>query len=325
MIVFINHGAAMSNVSSPRAPAASGAQLDLDLLRCFVTIAETGGFTRAAERLLRTQSTISLQVKRLESQLGRRLFDRTPRSLRLTPDGETLLPEARALLDLHDSILARHAEGEIEGVIRLGTPEDFATTHLPDVLARFAKSHPKIALEVTCDLTLNLIDRFRAGEFDLVLVKREISGEAAGVRVWREPLVWVGREGEAPGAEGRLPLVVSPAPCVYRKRATESLDRAGRVWRIAYTCGSLAGALAAVKAGLGLAVLPKAMVPAGFRILDHHGLPDLRDTEIALITTPTHALAVRRLADHIVTSLERPRRAEANKEPHERPADRTRP
>jgi DNA-binding transcriptional LysR family regulator len=299
-------GNPMAISEATRTPPLSGGQLDLDLLRAFVTIAETGGFTRAAERLLRTQSTISLQVKRLESQLGRRLFDRTPRSLRLTPDGETLLPQARALLDLHDSILARHAEGEIEGVIRLGTPEDFATTHLPGVLARFAKSHPKIALEVTCDLTLNLIDRFRAGEFDLVLIKREISGEAGGMRVWREPLVWVGRDGAELPVNEKLPLVVSPAPCVYRKRATESLDRSGRAWRIAYTCGSLAGALAAVKAGLGFAVLPKAMVPAGFRILDHHGLPDLRDTEIALTTTPTHSLAVRRLAEHIVGSLERP-------------------
>jgi DNA-binding transcriptional LysR family regulator len=300
----LNHKFAMPQPGQPVITPLSGRQLDLDLLRTFATIAETGGFTRAAERLLRTQSTISLQIKRLEEQLGRRLFDRTPRSLRLTPEGETLLPEARQLLALHDAILARNAEGNIEGTIRLGTPEDFATTHLPGVLARFATSHPRIALEVTCDLTLNLIDRFRGGEFDLVLVKREVSGDAGGVRVWREPLVWVSSDGPLP--EGHhLPLVVSPAPCVYRKRATESLDRAGKPWRIAYTCGSLAGALAAVKAGLGIAVLPKNMVPHGFRIVDGIDLPDLRDTEIALIATPTQSLAVKRLAEHIVTSLER--------------------
>jgi len=304
MIDEINHRLVMSLSESSNAKPLSGGQLDLDLLRSFVTIAEAGGFTRAAERLLRTQSTISLQMKRLEAQLGRRLLDRTPRSLRLTPDGEILLPEARQLLALHDAILARNAEGSIEGTIRLGTPEDFATSHLPGVLARFAQSHPKIALEVTCDLTLNLVERFRAGEFDLVLVKREISGEAGGLRVWREPLVWVSGEGPLPEGS-HLPLVVSPAPCVYRKRATESLDRAGKLWRVAYTCGSLAGALAAVKAGLGIAVLPKNMVPHGFRIVDGASLPDLRDTEIALITAPTYSLAVKRLADHIVSSLER--------------------
>ncbi len=292
----------------PARQGSEAGQIDIDLLRCFVTIADAGGFTRAAERLLRTQSAVSLQLKRLESQIGRRLFDRTPRLLRLTPDGEALLPEARTLIGLHEAILARFTGAEIAGTIRLGTPEDFATSHLPDVLARFAQSHPKVALEVTCDLTLNLLERFRAGEFDLVLVKREISGEQGqlqgGVRVWREPLVWVGQDsGRAPSA-GPLPLIVSPAPCVYRRRATDTLERAGTPWRIAYTCGSLAGALAAVKAGLGVAVLPKAMVPHGFRILDGHGLPDLRDTEIALLAAPTSNAAVKKLADHIVASLE---------------------
>jgi DNA-binding transcriptional LysR family regulator len=313
MIEKINLGIHMPDFAN--STPLSGGQLDLDLVRSVVTIAETGSFTRAAERLLRTQSTISLQVKRLEAQLGRRLFDRTPRSLRLTLDGERLLPEMRALLELHDAILSRNAEDVIEGTIRLGTPEDFATSHLSGVLARFAQSHPRIALEVTCDLTLNLIERFRAGEFDLVLVKREISGETGGVRVWREPLIWVSGDDRWP--EGRhLPLVVSPAPCVYRKRAIESLDRAGKPWRIAYTCGSLAGALAAVKAGLGVAVLPKDMVPHGFRIVDGGALPDLRDTEIALITAPTHSLAVRRLAEHIVDGLNKSRRAAAREGYH---------
>lgn len=286
-------------------PMPAQSQLDLDLLRTFVTIAEMGGMTRASERLLRSQSTISLQLKRLETRIGYRLLDRTPRSLRLTSEGERLLPEARALLALHDAILQRNSDAPVEGVIRLGTPEDFATTHLPLVLARFARSHPRLTLEVTCDLTLNLLDRFREGEFDLVLAKREIGRSADGVRVWREPLVWVAAEDFVLPAEGRLPLVVSPAPCVYRKRATESLERAGRDWRVAYTCGSLAGTLAAVRAALGVAVLPKEMVPAGFRILADPQLPDLRDTEIALLTAPTHNRAVHRLAEHIVRSLER--------------------
>ncbi len=290
----------------PRSPASPNqAQLDLDLVRTFVTIAEVGGMTRASERLLRSQSAISLQLKRLEARIGNRLFDRTPRSLRLTLEGERLLPEARALLALHDSILQRNTDTPVEGVIRLGTPEDFATTHLPLVLSRFARSHPRLTLEVTCDLTLNLLERFREGEFDLVLAKREIGRTGDGLRVWREPLVWVAAEDFILPGEGRLPLVVSPAPCVYRKRATESLERAGRDWRIAYTCGSLAGTLAAVKAGLGVAVLPKEMVPAGFRILPESTLPDLRDTEIALLTAPTHNRAVHRLAEHIVRSLER--------------------
>lgn len=277
--------------------------LDLDLVRSFVAIAETGGFTRAGERLLRTQSTISLQVKRLEERLGQRLFERTPRSLSLTPIGEMLLPQARNLLATHDHFLASLDEPEVEGVVRLGTPEDFATAHLPLVLARFAKAHPKVALEVTCDLTLNLMDGFRQGEFDLVLIKREPSSDA-GIRVWREPLVWVAATHATASTMEAMSLVVSPPPCVYRKRATQALDKARIKWRIAYTCGSLAGALAAVKAGLGVTVLPKEMVPTGFSILDGKSLPDLADTEIALLALPTSRGPVLKLQEHIMRSLE---------------------
>lgn len=278
--------------------------LDPDLLRAFLAIADTGSFTRAGERLLRGQSAISLQLKRLEDRLGRRLFERSPRSLRLTADGAALLPDARAFLALHDGMVERLTRESVAGVIRLGTPEDFATQHLPEVLARFAAAHPRVALEVTCDLTLNLLERFHAGDFDLVLVKREISTTIGGTRVWREPLVWVSRAGSSPEEETTLRLVVSPAPCVYRKRATEALDRAGRAYRIAYTCGSLAGARAAVKAGLGIAVLPRQMVPAGFHIIDGGALPDLKETEIALLTGSTAPPAARRLAEHMVRSLE---------------------
>jgi DNA-binding transcriptional LysR family regulator len=201
--------------------------LDLDLLRCFVTIAETGSFTRAGERLGRTQSTVSLQVKRLEDQLGRSVFARTPRSLALTPEGERLLAPARQLLRLHDAALAELFEPDIKGRVRLGVPEDFATAHLPAVLATFAEAHPLVELEVTCDLTLNLLDKFHAGAFDLVLVKREPSAKLEGVRVWREPLVWVARDHRAATGLRCVPLVVSPEPCVYRKRAIDALEAIG--------------------------------------------------------------------------------------------------
>jgi DNA-binding transcriptional LysR family regulator len=278
--------------------------LDLDLVRAFVAVADAKSFSRAGDRLLRTQSTISSQIKRLEDALGQRLLDRTPRLVRLTPRGETFLEHARRLLEAHDEAVARVNEPHMVGRVRLGTPEDFATSHLPDVLARFAQAYPGVALEVTCDLTLNLIDRFRDGAFDLVLVKREPMAETGGTRVWREPLVWVAARREAWPA-GELPLVVSPAPCVYRKRATEALERTGRPWRIAYTCGSLAGSLAAVKAGLGVAVLPKEMVPPGLELIDGDPLPSLDDTEIALLAAPALSVPAERLRLHMIRSLER--------------------
>ena len=279
------------------------ANIDVDLVRSFVAIAAAGSFTQAAESLSRRQSTVSLQLQRLEDMLGQRLIERSPRAVRLTPEGETFLGYAHRLLALNDEALSRVREPHVQGVVRLGTPEDFATRHLPGVLASFARAYPAVALEVTCDLTLNLIERYRRGAFDLALVKRERGSGAAGIRVWREPLVWVTARQRLYSGDGPLPLVVSPPPCVYRKRATQALDRARRPWRIAYTCGSLAGSLAAVTAGLGVTVLPKDMVPPDLHIVDGGPLPDLKDTEIALLERDPLPLPARRLKEHVIRSL----------------------
>jgi len=277
--------------------------LDIDLVRTFATIARLGSFTQAAQRLGRQQSTISLQIARLEAAVDTKLLERSPRSVRLTTEGKVFLDYAQKMLDLNDEAVARFSEPMMTGLVRLGTPEDFATRHLPEVLARFAHTYPSIALEVTCDLTLNLVDRFRLGGFDLVLVKQEPSVKAKGIRVWREPLVWVSGSRDFLDHEAPLPLVVSPPPCVYRKRATTALDKAGLPWRISYTCGALSGTLAAVKAGLGLSVLPKNMVPGGLHVLDGDHLPNLKDTEIALLQKKNLSLPALRLKDHIVRSL----------------------
>jgi DNA-binding transcriptional LysR family regulator len=278
--------------------------LDLDLLKTFIKVADTGGFTRAGEALGRTQSAISLQIKRLEEAVGKTLFERTTRTLALTPDGERLLGHARHIMHAHDAAWADLCEPDVQGSVRLGVPEDFASVHLPDVLAAFTGAHPRVELEVTCDLTLNLLDRFQAGDFDLVMIKREVGGPTHGVRVWREPLVWVGQEGaDVPAVGETIPLVVSPQPCVYRKRATRALDEAGRRWRVAYTSTSLTGCQAAVRAGLGLTVLPREMVPPGLQPLSQSGLPDLHETEIALIEASDLSKPAHALAEHIIRAL----------------------
>ena len=280
--------------------------IEIELLRAFVTVVECGGFSAAAERLGRGQSAISLQIKRLEERLGVTVLTRSPRHLSLTSEGELILDHARRMLALNDELMARIGEPALSGVVRLGAPEDFATTHLPNVLARFARSHPGVSLEVTCELTLQLLERFSAGGLDLALVKREPAGFSSGVRVWREPLVWVGAARELPLVGQSLPLAVSPAPCVYRKRATSALDRENRRWRIAYTCGSLAGTLVAVRAGLGITVLPKEMVPTDLVILEGEDLrlPALAETEMALIEAPQLGSAAQRLREYIVRELE---------------------
>lgn len=281
--------------------------LDLDLIRTFVTIADTRSFTRTGERLGRTQSAISLQVRRLEDRLGVKLLARDPRRVGLTEAGEAFLPKARRLLRVNDEILAELTGEDLEGEVRLGAPEDFATVYLPDILGSFARAHPRVALAVTCDLTLNLLDRLQAGALDLALVKREPLGPDLGVRVWREPLVWVAADRAVLKPEAPAPLVIAPAPCVYRRRAVAALEARGRTWRAAYTSPSLAGQHAALRAGLGLTVLPREMVPDDLVLLgEADGLPPLEDAEIALLKARGGApRAADRLAEFILASLDR--------------------
>jgi DNA-binding transcriptional LysR family regulator len=283
--------------------------LDLDLLRTFVAVAETGAFTSAGARVLRTQSAVSLQIKRLEEATGRKLIDRSPRHVALTAEGETLLVRSRDILRMNDEAVAALDAPEVTGAVSVGTPEDFATAHLPGVFAEFARAFAKVDLRVTCDLTLNLLTRFKQGEFDLVLIKREPERAAktgsGGTRVWREPLVWVAASKDLAKRPGPLPLAVSPAPCVYRKRALDALKRSGRAARIAYECAALSGTLAAVKAGLGVTVLPRGLAGDDLVVLDDaETLPDLHDTEIAILHKKPLSAPAARLQAHMIRRLE---------------------
>ncbi|KQQ21381.1 LysR family transcriptional regulator [Methylobacterium sp. Leaf123] len=280
---------------------------DIDLMRTFVAIVDNGSFTRAASRLGLTQSTVSLQIKRLEAGLTRRLFDRDGRELKLTPEGEVLLTYARQILKLGAEVHTKIVTPELTGLVRLGTPEDFATTHLSEVLACFARSHPQVALEVNCDFTVNLLDDFSKGRYDLILFKREPQGPSGGTKVWREVLDWVASPRLLAEGDGPIPLVLSPAPDVYRKRALSALDSAGCDWRIVYTSPSLAGLQAAVQAGLGVTVLPTEMIPADMvSVSGRLQLPKLPDTEIVLYQAPGHvSLAAELLSTTIVAALER--------------------
>lgn len=281
--------------------------LDLDLVRTFVTVAEARSFTRAGERLGRTQSAISLQMRRLEDRLERQLLSRDPRHVTLTADGEAFLPQARRLLRLNDEIVGGLTAGDVEGEVRLGSPEDFATVHLPGILGEFAQSHPRIAMTVTCDLTLHLLESLRDGGLDIALIKREPMGPDLGVRVWREPLVWVAADPGVLERHDMAALVVAPSPCVYRKRAITALEHLGWPWRVAYTSPSLAGQHAALRAGLGVAVLPLDMVPPDLvRLGPENGLPPLADAEIALMRATTAIPpAGERLAGFILEALDR--------------------
>lgn len=277
--------------------------LELDLLRAFITVVETGSFTRAAALLGRTQPAVSLQIRRLEDQLRAPLLDRAGRGVALTTEGAGLLPQARHLLRLNDEIIATLGEGDLEGEVRFGAPEDIATMHLPGILGAFARNHPRIRLSVTCDYTANLLDQMSRGLLDLALIKREPVGPELGVRVWSEPLVWVALDPSIVEATP-LPVILAPAPDIYRKRALAALEAAGMPFRAAFTSPSLAGQMAALRAGLGVGVLPSAMAPRDLSVL-RDTLPPLSDSEIALVSMRGTGGPSALLAQEVLRTLER--------------------
>lgn len=287
--------------------------VDTSLLRTFVAVAETGSFSRTGALIGRSQSAVSGQIRRLEETFGRALLDRDTRNVRLTGDGERLLAHARKMIAAADAMLARFRTDDLVGEVRFGSPEDFASAYLPDVLGVFAAAHDGVQLHVTCKLTLTLIEEFEAGLHDLIVVKQDPGRRHPGARpLWRESLVWVAGPGAetdfraASGGARPLPMVMAPAPCVYRGRAAAALDAAHVAWANVFTSPSHAGCSAAVQAGLGYAVMPRAMVPSGLTVLSD-GWPALPEAEMALLSAPRRAPAVAALADFIENRVARRR------------------
>ena len=277
--------------------------IDMDLLRSFVTIVEVKSFTRAADRMLRTQSAISLQVKRLEEQLGCRLFERGGRGVEPTEAGVLLLGYARRILAANDDLVGRMAEPQIEGAIRIGAPDDFAAEHLAPALARFSRAFPRVALDVTCDLSANLRRKFAAGAFDIMLAYDGAKTPAEGA-VWREQLVWVAGEGTWDGSEETVPLVTAAEPSLLRQISVNALDAAGRDWRQAYVSSSRAGILAAISAGLGIGILPRvSLIPGVVALGLDSGLPALPFASVHLEQQLGAGLAAKRLAEFLGQAL----------------------
>lgn len=277
---------------------------DFVALQSFIAVAETGSFTRAADRIGRTQSAVSQQMAKLEGLLEKPLLIRG-KSITLTPEGEILLGYARKIYALHREMIDRFRQPELEGEVRFGLPENFASVFLSEVLADFARIHPRIFLKIECDLTLNLFDRFRRKEFDLVLVKMNQPEDFPnGLEVWSEPLRWVG-DPNLVEAGKPLPLVLAPRPCVYRSSAIKALDDAGRSWRLVLSSPSYAGAVAAVRAGMGVTVMPQTMIPQALQAIGASILPDLEDTHVSLLKHRSDVAAINTLEGFVLSRLKR--------------------
>jgi len=259
--------------------------LDLDLLRSFIAVNESGGFHAAGVKVGRTQAAVSQQIKRLEEILDKPLFERTTRKVKLTPYGEALMASARKMLDLNDEALLRIRDAAVSGTLRLGAPEALTTTHLPGILSIFSRAHPNVMLEVTCGLTDELLDNYEKGGFDVVIFKRGARTQEQGTVIMTEQLSWMKGTNAAFNEKAEIPLILSPDPCVYRRRTIDILEKAKKDWRAIITLHSLAGRVAAVKEGLGVSLLPAEMADEDLKILHHsRNLPNPGKIDLAFLS-----------------------------------------
>ncbi|HHT0594492.1 TPA: LysR substrate-binding domain-containing protein [Legionella anisa] len=279
--------------------------LDTVTLQCFLAVAETQSFTKAASRVGRTQSAISQQIAKLENLIEKQLINRG-KELSLTPDGELFLSYAKRIYELHRESLDRFKTPELQGELRFGLPEDFASMMLSDILVEFSRLHPRVMLNVECDLTLNLIERFHQDEFDLILIKTNEKNQITeGVNVWNEPVEWVGKKELLPVLNDKsiIPLILSPTPCVYRGNVIESLNQHHLKWRLAFSSPSYAGKMAAVQAGLGITAIQRSMIPNYLDRLDDYFLPSLKDIQVSLIKKEEANKAIESLEFFIMDKL----------------------
>lgn len=257
--------------------------LDIDLLRSFAAVADSGSFTAAGEIVARSQSAVSIQIKRLEEAIGCKVFERTSRSLALTPAGETLLGYARRMLELNDESFRQLMEPPVSGRIRLGVTEYFVPGELAQILARFAAAYPNVQMEVQIGLSRDLRSALAEGELDTAIVR--VTPQEHISPIWQEPQHWIAREDFVVQKGAVLPLVVLPQPCILRDFAIDALKKARQPWRIAFTGSSMAGVQAAVMAGLGISIMPRSSVLNGMQVLAGRRLfPDPGQLEIGMLS-----------------------------------------
>lgn len=282
------------------------APLDLDQLRTFAAIADCGSFTEAARRVHKTQSAVSMQIKRLEERLGQPLFLREGRQVTITNEGEALLARARRMLKINAEIVDMFSDVDLSGTIRFGVPDDYAAKLLPPVLRSFQRTHPKIQVEVRCQSSEDLLEGMKSGKFDLIIFTQGTLQER-GELFRTEPMYWVASPAWTPAEDEPAPLALACGPnsCCWRAAAEASLANAGRDYRIAYVSSSATAIISAVSSGLAVGFLTESSIQPEMRILGPtDGYPDLPDAEVALLRA-SHAYGgiFDALANHIVSEL----------------------
>ncbi len=281
------------------------APLDIDQLHTFVAIVDTGSFTRAADKVFKTQSAVSMQMRRLEDRVGKPLFVKDGRMNRLSEDGERLLGFARRMIRLNNETIAAFDDKQLEGSIRIGTPDDYADRYMPGIIARFAKSNPNVELYIECEPSRELAARLARGELDVALVTHNPRERTSEV-VRTEPLYWVTSMNHNVHEDTPVPLAVGRRSCNWRHLACAALDSAGREYQILFTSWSATVVASAVLSGLAVSLLPECAVRPGMRILSPaDGFPALAPAQIGLMKRPGAPTAlVNAICGHIAASLD---------------------
>ena len=260
------------------------------LLKTFLAVAETLSFTNAAVQLGLSQPTVSQHVRKLETAAGRQLIARDTREVHLTDNGDAMAGFARTILAAHSAALSYFSGSAMRGRLRFGTADDLAITQLPRILRHFRQLYPQINLELTVNQSGPLYRRLKAGQLDLIFIKENPSEESEGIRVSRDSMVWVGHEKTVIEPGQTVPLIAYQAPSVSRQIAIDALEAAGRTWRITCNTREVSGLLAAVRAGIGVAVFPQTLIPNDLvKVSNRFGLPALGDVDFTLLANPSAA------------------------------------
>jgi len=278
--------------------------LDVDQLKTFLAIADTGNFTRAAEEVSKTQSAVSMQMKRLEETLGRPIFAREGRGSRMTSDGERLVDYARKLVALNDEAISAFTKPNLTGTVRFGTPDDYADLFLPEILARFGRSHPMVNVDVECHQSGVLANRIRGSELDLAVVTFN-GGDIHGEPLLSAELVWVTSARHQTHMAEILPFAAASVNCGWHKLAAGRLQTHNRDFRVAYMSPNFSTICAVVTQGLAVAAMPRICVKPGMRILtEAEGFPPLGAFDIGLMRKPgKQNPAAEALAQHVREGL----------------------
>ena len=257
--------------------------LDTDQLRTFLAVEQTLSFTKAAQMVYKTQSAVSMQIKKLEENIGKPLFHRLGRSIELTSDGHKRVGHAREIIEASNRAMAAFDEEALRGSVYLGTADDYAERFLPSILAGFSEQNPLVEVSVVCENTYGLRQRIKSGELDVAIVTHNEAREHSEL-IRREPLLWVTSARHNTHLMDPVPLALGSPHCIWREAAVSALESQGKHHRMLYTSFSATVVGSAVLAGLAVSVQPESALRPGMRILtERDGFPALADAEIGLL------------------------------------------